>query len=179
MIQVLVASQNPVKADAVLEAFEKYFGETVSVALASSHVDSGVGAQPLTLIETALGALNRLAAISGTKGYDYYIAIEGGMYCLVLPAGERWFESACAAVQEPGSQPQVAYGPAYPVPNRFVQHIVAGKDLTQAVEAETGIKDIGKGAGFNGWLTKNTLTRKDSSAQAVLLAIAGLEHADV
>jgi non-canonical (house-cleaning) NTP pyrophosphatase len=59
-----------------------------------------------------------------------------------------------------------------------MKHLLEGKDLNEAMEAETGIKEAGKDVGFNGWISKNTITRKDANIQAVLLAIAGLEHCD-
>jgi inosine/xanthosine triphosphatase len=178
-MKILVASQNQIKAEAVREAFRRLLDEAVNVQLSNDEIDSGVSSQPLSLEETARGALNRLNAITAVPGYDYYVAIEGGIYAVELPVGKHWYESACAAVKSSASQnPCVAYGPAYPVPDQFIRHLEAGKDLNEAMEAETGIKEAGKGIGFNGWLTNGKLDRMSASAEAVLLAIAGLEHAN-
>lgn len=175
-MKVLVASRNKVKGAAVHEAFARFLDETAEVILSENEVDSGVSSQPVSLAETATGALNRLSQIRKTRGYDYYVAIEGGVYNVGMPIGMRWYESTCAAISLADSEPSVAYGPAYPIPRRFVNHLMAGKDMNEAVAIETGIEAIGRGMGFNGWLTDNQIDRQKSSAEAVLLALHGLKH---
>lgn len=174
-MKALVASQNHVKANAASDALLTFTSELISVELADFEISSGVSDQPLSLQETAMGALNRLKAIQHIGGYAYYIAIEGGVYSLDINGSEKWFESACAAVSSPDMpEPSIAFGPAYPVPDQFVRHLLDGQDLNQAIERETGIKDIGAYGGFNGWLTKEQLDRRNGSSQAVLLALHGL-----
>jgi len=175
-MRVLVASQNKIKAAAVHEAFARFLGEVADVELSDIEISSGVSDQPLSLTETATGALNRLSSIMKTKDYDYYVAIEGGTYSIKTPAGEKWYESACAAVAHENGKQEIAFGPAYPVPERFIAHLKAGKDLNEAMEAETGIQEAGKGMGFNGWLTDNRIDRLKASADAVLLALYGLRQ---
>ncbi|CAN5633013.1 inosine/xanthosine triphosphatase [soil metagenome] len=175
-MEVLVASRNNVKAEAVHEAFARFFNEVVNVQLSDVEIDSGVNDQPNSLEETALGAINRLKAIGNISDYDYYVAIEGGTYRVNTPSGECWFESACAAITTTGSKPIIAFGPAYPIPERFVGHLKQGMNLNKAMEIETGIQEAGNGAGFNGWLTDNQIDRQKASAEAVLLALYGLRQ---
>lgn len=178
MEKVLIASQNKVKAEAAEQAFKIFGAESYEFVLSDEVIVSGVSDQPTSLSETATGALNRLSSIRRKAGYAYYVAIEGGTYPVDTPAGTKWYESACAAVSngDPSSVPSIAYGPAFPVPRRIMKHVKAGLDLNQAMEIETGIADIGKSVGFNGWLTENKLDRKTVSAEAVLLALYGLSH---
>lgn len=175
-MKILIASQNKVKAAATHEAFARFLNEVADIVLPEVEIDSGVDSQPSSLEETARGALNRLKAIQTVPGYDYYVAIEGGVYCISTDLGECWYESACAAVATKNMPPIIAYGPAYPVPSRFVGHLKEGKNLNEAMATETGIQEAGKGAGFNGWLTDNQIDRQKSSAEAVLLALYGLKH---
>jgi inosine/xanthosine triphosphatase len=175
MKKVLVASKNKIKALAVEEAFKIFSEETTLIEPWPADIPSGVADQPTSLEESAKGAINRLDAIADAAGYDYYVSIEGGMYCVDTAAGKRWFEAACAAVRN-GNKSSIAYGPGYPVPDRLVSHILDGKDLNQAIEHEIGIKEIGSAGGFNGWLTEEKLDRQKGSAQAVLLALYGLRH---
>lgn len=177
-LKVLVASQNKVKQLAVEDAFELFAEEPKAIELANRPIDSQVADQPLELAETARGALNRLSSIQQNSGYDYYVAIEGGAYRVDLPETEQWYESACAAVAQNDGEPSVAYGPAYPIPPAIARHLREGKDLNQAMESETGITDIGKREGFNGWLTDGHLDRRAASAQAVLLALYGLRKSE-
>lgn len=175
-MHILVASQNKVKAAAVHEAFARYLGMVADVDLSKEEISSGVSDQPMSLTETATGALNRLASIQKDTKYDYYVSIEGGTYPVETPAGEMWYESACAAVAHKDGKPELAFGPAYPVPERFIKHLKEGKDLNQAMEIETGIQEAGKGVGFNGWLTDSRIDRQQASAEAVLLALYGLRQ---
>lgn len=175
--RVLVASQNEVKAEATKSAFETFLGHEAIVMLSTQKINSGVSDQPLSLEETALGALNRIASIKKEQGYAYYVAIEGGTYKVEIGSKTHWFESACAVIQKHDTDPSIAYGPAYPVPDNLAGHIEKGLDLNQAMELETGIKEIGSSVGFNGWLTDNQIDRKTASAEAVLMALHGLNHA--
>jgi inosine/xanthosine triphosphatase len=178
-LKVLVASQNKVKQLAVEDAFGIFTKQPSLVEMSTQPIDSNVSLQPLELEETALGALNRLSAIlQMTSGYDYYVAIEGGAYKVDLPKQEQWYESACAAISKNDCEPVIAYGPAYPIPSAIAKHLPEGKDLTQAMENETGIADIGNREGFNGWLTDGQLDRRTASSQAVLLALYGLVKAE-
>jgi inosine/xanthosine triphosphatase len=178
MKHVLVASQNQIKADATASAFERFLGEKPEIYLSDKEVPSGVPDQPMTQEQAVLGALNRLLLVRNEPDFDYFVAIEGGIYC-VRPDGDAlWYESACAATMTPNSKPSVAFGPAYPIPSRFVGALLNGKDLNQVMEAETGIKEAGRGAGFNGWLTDGQIDRQTASAEAVLLSLYGLKHQD-
>lgn len=175
--KVLVASQNRVKAMAAHDALSLFGGGTYETDLSQTPIQSGVREQPLSLEETATGAINRLIQARKVGGYSYYVAIEGGIYSVDTPTGTMWYESACAAVSDDKTHtPSVAFGPAYPIPRNIIRHVHEGKDLNEAMEIETGIAEIGNSVGFNGWLTDGKLDRQAASAQAVLMALYGLEH---
>lgn len=175
--KILVASRNKIKKLAVEDAFKQYIGDDFEVFLSDKEIDSGVSKQPLTQIETADGALNRLKAIDGSGKYDYWVAIEGGAFMIELPSGPKWFECGCAVVSsKTAKEPSIAFAPAYPIPEKFVKHLKAGKDLTEAMEIVTGIPNTGATKGFNGWLTGDKLDRRAGSALAVHLALCGLEE---
>jgi inosine/xanthosine triphosphatase len=173
--RVLVASKNKIKGLAAEDAFRIFLNDALEIHLSTKEIDSGVPNQPISLEQSAEGSLNRLQAITGEPGYDYYVAIEGGMFKVETPDGTKWFEAACAAVGA-NNKRCIAYGPGYPVPERFAAHIVNGKDLNEAMEYEIGVKEIGSSGGFNGWLTEENLDRQKGSAQAVILALYGLRH---
>ena len=175
--RILVASRNKIKKLAVEDAFRQFTKEEFEVFLSDTEIDSGVSKQPLTQKETAEGALNRLQAINGGGEYDYWVAVEGGAFMVELPSGPKWFECGCAAVSSKNStHPSIAFAPAYPIPEEFVKHLKAGKDLTEVMEIVTGIPNTGASKGFNGWLTGDKLDRRAGSALAVLLALYGLTN---
>lgn len=176
--KALIASHNPIKAYATEDALQLFSGEFFDVRHVDLKVESSVSDQPMSLAETARGALCRLSQIRSIRGYAYYVAIEGGAFPVEVAKNEsRWYETACAAVSDGSESPaSVAYGPSYPIPPRIVAHLIDGMDLNQAMEIETGVAEIGNTTGFNGWLTEGRMDRQEGSKQAVLLALYGLKH---
>ncbi|MDB5185836.1 MAG: hypothetical protein JWL85_359 [Candidatus Saccharibacteria bacterium] len=177
MTKALVASKNSVKVLAAEDALKIFCGETVMIEGSSLDIDTGVRDQPVSLIETTTGALNRLEAIKSIPGYDFYIAIEAGAYQVETPLGTMWYACACAAVvDDSASTPSLAFGPGAPLPYNLVRHLEEGKDLNDAMAIETGHQDTGKSGGFYSWFTDGNITRRSSSAEAVLVALYGLKR---
>ncbi len=86
MSKVLVGSQNPVKVEAVREAFACYFGPVEVVGLS---VESGVPAQPVN-DDTLAGAKNRALAlrhINTTQGLgaDFFVGRSPIIIALASP----------------------------------------------------------------------------------------------
>jgi inosine/xanthosine triphosphatase len=78
-MKVIVASVNPVKRNAVEEAFQKVFPEE-SFEFELQPFPSEVSAQPMSDEETITGAINRVNnAHKAIPGADYYVGIEGGL----------------------------------------------------------------------------------------------------
>src|SRR5512135_1709158 len=85
MINLVIASTNPVKIQAAVNGFQHLFpGSELNVITAS--VPSDVARQPLSDEETLRGALNRAAhAQMAYPDANYWIGIEGG----VQPSGQE------------------------------------------------------------------------------------------
>ena len=78
MVKIIVASQNPVKLNAVREGLAAFLGNRFD--LRGVSVESGVSDQPMSDAETLSGAINRVGnARLQFAGSDYYIGIEGGI----------------------------------------------------------------------------------------------------
>jgi inosine/xanthosine triphosphatase len=78
MVKIIVASQNPVKLNAVREGLAAFLGNGFD--LRGVSVESGVSDQPMSDAETLSGAINRVGnARLQFAGSDYYIGIEGGI----------------------------------------------------------------------------------------------------
>lgn len=78
-MKIIVASKNPVKINAVEQAFKKMFkGESFEIAGVS--VLSDVSDQPMTDEETYKGAMNRVNNAYLAENYaEYWVGIEGGL----------------------------------------------------------------------------------------------------
>jgi len=78
MICVVVCSKNPVKIDAVKEAFEEFFSD-VEYKSIDLNGAPGVLKQPLSLKETLSSALARIKTAKERERADYYVSLEGGV----------------------------------------------------------------------------------------------------
>lgn len=79
MKSIVIASKNPVKAQATISAFKRMFPEE-SFRLDSVSVPSGVGHQPASDDETLEGATIRAHnASKEIVNADYWVGIEGGI----------------------------------------------------------------------------------------------------
>jgi inosine/xanthosine triphosphatase len=78
MLNIVVASTNPVKLQAALAGLRRMF-PAETFAARGLAVPSGVDPQPMSDAETLQGALNRSAgAWSAAPEADYWVGIEGG-----------------------------------------------------------------------------------------------------
>jgi inosine/xanthosine triphosphatase len=176
--RVLVASTKSIKALATADGFRRYRIE-VSPDSLPEPISSNVSDQPKSQQESLSGALNRISICRGLfPDYDYYCAIEGGMHCVDFGNTSVWFESACAVVcNTEGDMTGVGFGPSFPIPDNLARLAIQdGADLNTAMQAETGIANIGSQVGFNGWLTGGEIDRRNASSTAVFLALCGLGH---
>jgi inosine/xanthosine triphosphatase len=73
-MKILVGSTNPVKVQAVKEAFSRFFK---GVEVVGRKVDSGVPDQPFG-DDTFRGARNRAYALMKDRA-DFYVGLEGGV----------------------------------------------------------------------------------------------------
>lgn len=168
-----MASENTVKLEAVRRAFAMQFPDE-EISFVTASVPSDVSDQPLSPEETALGAYNR-AKNSQRAGANFSVGIEGGLCFTKVNGQEHAYEQTwgCVLDCKTGIY-EISSGPAYPIPSNVLAHIRAGKTLSEAMEIEYGIIDIGKKEGYNGWLSNNTLDRIEVSKIAVHLALCGL-----
>lgn len=80
MMRVVVASKNPIKIEAVKNAFGEMFSEDKSFEFKGVSIPSGVADQPMTDSETRQGALNRVEGARRTvPEADFWVGLEGGL----------------------------------------------------------------------------------------------------
>jgi len=78
MKKVVIASLNPVKAEAVLNGFRRLFPDEV-FQIDTCSVSSGVSEQPMSDLAARQGAVNRAQnAMRTLPVSDYWVGIEGG-----------------------------------------------------------------------------------------------------
>lgn len=172
-MEVAVTSKNPVKLEAVKQAFQEYFVDG-AIEFVTVSVDSGVSEQPMSAEETAKGACSRVSNAS-VDGADFIVGIEGGLNFVTIHGHEHAFEQtwACVLDRKTGVS-ELGAGPAYPVPPNVIRQIHSGKNISEAMAEEYGTADLGENDGYNGWLSGNKIDRTEASRIAVFLALSGL-----
>ncbi|MEZ2585516.1 inosine/xanthosine triphosphatase [Kluyvera intermedia] len=168
MHQVVVATTNPAKIQAILAAFDQIFGEG-SCHIDAISVDTGVPEQPFGSTQTRTGARNRVAnARQARPDADFWAAIEAGIdegatfSWVVIESREQRGESRSATL---------------PLPEVILEKVLAGEALGPVMSTLTGIDKIGNKEGAIGVFTAGVLTRSSVYHQAVVLALSPFHNA--
>lgn len=168
MHQVVSATTNPAKIQAILAAFNQIFGEDCCQIDAIS-VDTGVPEQPFGSEETRAGARNRVAnARLARPDADFWVAIEAG---IDEGATFSW------VVIESRDQRGEARSATLPLPEVILEQVRAGEALGPVISKYTGIDKIGNKEGAIGVFTAGVLTRSSVYHQAVVLALSPFHNA--
>jgi inosine/xanthosine triphosphatase len=163
-MKVIVASENPVKIEAVLDAFKVYFKD---VHVEGIKTTSGVSDQPLTDSETLLGARNRVKDIrKRIYDADYWVAIEGG-----IQAGEKDLTAFAWVVIYSAGKYGEARTASFVLPEKVAHLIAGGLELGAANDLVFGQSNSKQKNGAVGLLTHNHIDRVKLYKQAVLLAL--------
>jgi inosine/xanthosine triphosphatase len=164
-MRIVVGSQNPVKQNAVLQAFSQYYDE---VEVIPALVDSGVKPFPMSQAETLQGAINRAQSAQKMEPTtDFSVGIEGGLFSF----NNTTYIQAIAAVMK-GSKISVARSVALEVAQAFVEKLDPTSDASKdIVDKLMGKTNLFQNEGVMGVLTQNRLTRTQILRDAVICAL--------
>ncbi|WP_297206043.1 inosine/xanthosine triphosphatase [uncultured Pluralibacter sp.] len=163
MHQIVSATSNPAKIQAILQAFSQIFGEG-SCHIDAISVESGVPEQPFGSDETRAGARNRIANARRLRpDADFWVAIEAG-----IDDGSTFSWVAI----ESREQRAEARSATLPLPEVILEKVRAGEALGPVMSRYSGIDNIGTKEGAIGIFTNGALTRTSVYHQAVLLALS-------
>lgn len=166
MKTIVVASLNPVKADAVLGAFQRLFPDE-KFSVRAVAVPSGVSDQPMSDAETRLGAANRARqAKTAETEADYWAGVEGG--CEIQEDDLVAFAWVQILSADRESSARTA---AFRLPARVKQLVAEGMELGDADDLVFGESNSKQQNGAVGLLTNNVETRTSLYEQAVVLAL--------
>lgn len=165
MHQVISATTNPAKIQAILQAFEEIFGEG-SCHITPVAVESGVPEQPFGSEETRTGARNRVANARLLRPEaDFWVAIEAG-----IDDDSTFSWVVIENVEQRGE----ARSATLPLPAVILENVRGGAALGPV---NTGIDEIGRKEGAIGVFTAGKLTRSSVYHQAVILALSPFHNA--
>lgn len=160
-LQIVVASRNPAKLNAVKSAFAEIFSQPLSIE--GVDVESGVSEQPLSDSETLTGARTRVQnAIKARPEADYWVGLEAGIEgkhtfaWMVICNGQLTGESRSASL---------------PLPTSVLTGIAEGKELGTVMDEQFGTHNIKQKGGAIALLTAGRLSRSAVYHQALILAL--------
>lgn len=171
-MQIVIASQNPVKIEAAKIGFIQMFPDD-SFEFRGISVSSGVSDQPMSRQETLQGALNRTknAALAMPQA-QYIVGIEGG-----VEENDGRLEVFAWIVIQNGEQIGRAQTGIFSLPDEVAQLIHEGKELGEADDIIFGTSNSKQANGSIGILTDNAYTRTDYYVNAVIMALIPFKQA--
>ncbi|WED27166.1 inosine/xanthosine triphosphatase [Vibrio sp. DW001] len=169
MKTVIIASLNPAKINAVKAAFLDVFPKQ-AFQFKGVSVASDVPEQPISDVETKLGALNR---VKNTKieinNADFYVGLEAGndgdftFAWMVIESASKRGESRSASLMLP------------PV---VLEKLRDGRELGHVMDEVFSTENIKQKGGAIGLLTNHLLTRSSVYHQALILALIPFMNED-
>jgi len=175
MKRIIVASQNPVKLNAALEAFQKMFADE-QFEVAGVSVASGVSDQPMNDNETLQGAINRAQnAQAAEPEADFWVGMEGG---IELKNDEMESFAWMAIRSNDGRSGKSRTGTYFLAP-RVAELIQQGKELGDADDIVFGKTNSKQANGATGLLTGDVVTRAEFYEQALCCALIPFKNPDL
>ncbi len=173
MKKVLVASQNPVKLEAVKEGLSAFLKDEME--LRGVSVESGVSDQPMSDAETLLGATTRVRnAQLQFPGYDFYVGVEGGVESSV--SGLMAFAWIVISAGEKSGKARTA---GFFLPTKVAQLVHDGYELGDADDIVFSKQNSKQQNGAIGLLTHDSITRKTLYTPAVQMAFIPFLNAEL
>jgi len=174
-MKVLVGSTNPVKLNAVNEAFSKFFNEVEVIGL---EAPSGVPAQPVNE-ESFTGAENRainVKRIGEEKGLkaNFFVGVEGG----IINLHDKWFAFGCMCIIDDEGRKGFGLSPHFELSKDIANELLKGVELGVVMDRLLGEKDTKKKDGSIGYFTKGVMSRKDFYIGGLITALVPFINKD-
>jgi len=166
---VLVASKNPVKIKASLEAFQPFFDkpriDSCEIILPLINADQPIGEEQTR----EFSRLRVTKAQKKSKKYDFYVGIEGGV--VKTSTGETRIVVYSSVGDK--SYIETVRGCEIPLPEEWLESLTSKKygELGDLVAYVSGVKNIKRKQGAVGYFTKENITRFDVLKQSIVMAL--------
>jgi len=174
MKSIIVASENPVKIDAVQSAFERMFPDE-DFHFEGIDVQSGVSDQPMTDQAALQGAINRAQnAQDASPRADFWVGVEGG-----CDTYEGEMVAFAWIVIRSGESEGSARTAQFRLPKEVQRLVTSGMELGDADDRVFGRENSKQKSGAVGLLTSDVVTRTTLYEQAVILALIPFKNPDL
>jgi inosine/xanthosine triphosphatase len=174
MKHVVVASTNPVKINAVKQAYEKMFPQE-EFTFEGISVPSGVSEQPMSDEETLLGAQNRVMHVKSEREADFWVSIEAGVED---KDGLMGVFGYAVILSKSGLKGLGKTGTFY-LPKQTRELILNGMELGQADDIVFKMSNTKQQNGTIGILTADVIDRTSFCVGAVICALIPFKNPDL
>jgi inosine/xanthosine triphosphatase len=171
-MKILVTSHNPVKIEAVRNAFQSQFSGD-EIHLVPVSVESCVSNQPMSDRETRQGARNRVNNARQMYGdADYWVGLEGGLDMF----DDQLMAFAWMVIANRENQFSEARSATLPLPPGIQTLVRGGMELGEANDQVFSTLNSKQGGGAFGLLTDGLMTRESVYTQTLILALIPFVH---
>ena len=167
VMKVAVGSLNEVKVEAVRKSFKEFFPDIVVDA-----VSIEMPAQPIGFRETLRGAVKRGLEAMRKLDADLGVGVEAGLIEIPHTITGYVDQHVCAIIDRE-EKVTLGFSAAFEFPVEVVESILAGKaaEAEEVMDRISGMREIGRGIGAIGYLTRKRMNRIDLCIQAVASAL--------
>ena len=174
-MKILMGTKNPGKIEGARQAFAKYFD---NIEIEGIAVESNVGAQPVNeeILQGAKNRIKNLKEYANTNNIkaDFYIASEAGITNLL---GE-WIDINAVIIEDSKGFQSIGTSQGFPIPDKYIEEIKQ-TELGKVMDRIFKGKELGKGKGGIGFLTKDEVTRIDLTRNAFIMALTRFINEDI
>jgi inosine/xanthosine triphosphatase len=173
-MNIAVGSKNPVKIEAVKEAFQAAFPIEI-IEVAGYEVKSGVSSQPMSDEESIQGATNRANQALNAGKADFGVGLEGG----IQKIGDRWFDCGWVVIADKAGKLGIASSARIETPVKMMNIIHQGKELGDVVDILSGQTNTKQAGGHFGFMTNGIVSRKEGYKQGAIMALSRFLHSEL
>ncbi len=174
-INILIASENPSKIEAVSLAFSKFYEDFDINGIA---VPSNVPKQPVNQ-EIYQGAINRCHnlrkyALANNLKADYYVGVEAGITNLLGP----WVNLNLVYIENDQGENSTGISQGYPFPEKYLDEII-NDEFGKVMDKHYNLINSGQGKSVEYLFSKGNISRIDLVEDATILALTKFINKDI
>lgn len=173
-MNVAVGSKNPVKIEAVRQAFQTVWPK-VNWNVTGIDVASGVSHQPMSSDEAIRGAKNRAHNALAHADADYGVGMEGCFQRI----GNHGFSTGWMVVVDRQGNTGVSSSFHTLTPPQMVEMLESGMELGAVDDKVFGRTNSKQGEGFIGLMTNGAITRTTAYRDGVIAALSRFLHSEL
>jgi inosine/xanthosine triphosphatase len=175
-MRILVGSENPIKHEAVHEAFSHYYEDIEIVGL---KVPSGVPDQPINE-ETLRGAENRaeiLKELNESENYEaeFFVGVEGG----IIKKYGKWFAFGGMCIMHKSGKRSFGTSAHFELPQMVSKRLIEREELGDVMDEIIKMKNTKQNMGAIGFFTNGVMNRKELYVPGIIAALVPFNHEDM